>query len=532
MKSPQKQSLPAVQHDTPQAIGFESMTNYPVEPASSPIAVYGAVQRYAAGGGDAVVQLKSRFTQRQVDATAKPPIIELSEQVGPIFSAAGIAEQYVFHGDVIKKPSEYAGDYKKAIKATAIIEQASFGKNGERANDVITPYGHFGLMERSILGRTNYGNLFDGGHLIERSLMENADADCHGNLAPQEGKGFNQDLMRGWEHIPEEYQKMMDFIYSMELTYNGSTYQRTGKQLIESGVVPNALLEYLKTQGKDGAFLAHNFTFSRWIPYQWKGDLDTGSAATFPSKAFNMGAHYQKLKPTEEDAHRRVLTHDPAIATLPALVRTKSGMISGAISGLAAIGADKFTVGNNSKISSVMYSGVPEPSEIQSKGDREEKEVMSVFPASGSVNVLAGPFYLSNMLAHLLKVPTKQKRNPIRNLDSKGVAQKAFQNPEFSILYQKLRDPERAARFVIGLQLRFAGVPSPKLTKADLIDLAGRHFDERTKLFVTLITYDPQCLEDGPVAVPASVSVPLLASAAGDADAVTASAMDVEDEEE
>jgi hypothetical protein len=515
--------------------GYSSVQAYPVAPESMEVAAFPAVQCYAApeADGEVVQLLKSRFTQLEVDSTAKSPIAELSAQLSPYFSASGIAEQYVFHGDVIKKPNDYKEDYKKANKVTAVIESDSRGKNGERDNSIITPYGHFGLMERSILGRTSYGNLFDGGHLIERSLMEGADADCHGNLAPQEGKLFNQDLMRGWEHIPEVYQSMMSFIYSMELTYNGSTYQRTGKQLIEAGVVPIALLDWLKTQGAADAFLQKSFTFSRWIPYAWKGDINTGSATTFPSHAFNMGAHYQRLKPTPEEAYSRVI-NDPATNAAPALVRTKSGMISGAISGLAVLGDQQFTVGNSSKISSIMYSGVPEPSDVQAKGDREEKEVKSVFPASGGVDVLAAPFYLSRMLTHLLQVQTKQKINPRLNLKSAGIAQKARENPEFSLLYKQLRDADRTANFVRAIQAQFQGVASPKLTKSLFLELAGAYFDEQTKLYATLITYDPKCLEDEPVAVFATASaitsLPLVSGTGSDV-TVTASAMDVEDEE-
>src|SRR5262245_27140289 len=146
---------------------------------------------------DLLVQLKSIFKSTTPKrANADTPLETLHQYFAKYFTAAGQSEQYNFHGLGNVTPSDalYQGTFDKAGKVESTIDTASHahasGKN--RDNSVIQPYGHFGVMERSIFQRQNLGNTYDGGHLVEHTLMEGKEADVHGNLAPQENKNFNQ----------------------------------------------------------------------------------------------------------------------------------------------------------------------------------------------------------------------------------------------------------------------------------------------------------------------------------------------------
>jgi hypothetical protein len=510
MKSPLKPS-PAtepLQQATPQALGFESTTGYPVGPESSHVSGFPAVQRYAAAGDDDVMQLKSHFTAQEKDADVETPIKSLSDGAKPFFEEAGLAEAYYFHGSGPVVPETYDDGFERARSATAVIERASYGKNGDRNNTVIGPYGHFGNMERSILGRANYGNIFDGGHLIERSMMEGADADVHGNLAPQEGKQFNQDLMRGWEHIPEEYQRYMDFTYSMQLFYTELSYNRTGQELVDAGVVPLGLLTALDTIGRGDAFRAHVFQFDRWIPYKWAGEIDAGAGKTFPQKSFPKGAHYQRLQATRADARQRVLGPDPLAPLMfapPPLLRTVSGEVSGAIDGLAmAAGGASFFVGGGQTISSEMFTGVPHPMAEQAAGLRGGV-VPAALPAfAGALDLLDDTFSLKRLRDGLSMVQTK-KASGVGNLVDTTVDQAAKKIPEYRVIRQHVSAMEGAA-FVRGLKQAVEADFTYVLTKAAFQTLATRYFLSDGSGFAAAVVYDPKCILGDPPVVATSAS--------------------------
>lgn len=129
-------------------------------------------------------QLKSTMVTTPHEQGAETPLATLSRHFGPYFAAAGVVEKYDFVGLGFRYGNEYFGSWDRAGRVVAQIDPASKSKadSHNRDNQVIGPYGHFGAMERSIFGRPRLGNTYDGGHLVEHTLMEGQDADKHGNL--------------------------------------------------------------------------------------------------------------------------------------------------------------------------------------------------------------------------------------------------------------------------------------------------------------------------------------------------------------
>lgn len=460
------------------------------------------MQRFAADDGEGVVQLKSHFTSLVKDADVKTPIESLSDGAKPFFEEAELKESYNFHLGGVVTPDQYGDGFERARSATAVIERDSYGRNGDRDNTVIGPYGHFGWMERSILGRPNHGNIFDGGHLVERSLMEDADADIHGNLAPQEGKQFNQDLMRGWEHIPEEYQRYMDFTYTMALEYTDLQYSRTGQELIDAGVVPAGLLTALDAIGKGDAFRTKVFQFDRWIPYKWTGLIDAGAGKAFPTKSFPKGAHYQRLQPTVADARQRVLGPDPIGPLMaPPLLRTRSGEVAGAIDGLAvAAGGATFFVGGGQQIGAEMFTGLPHPMAEQAAGLRGGIVPTPLPVFGGAVSAVADTFSLKRLRDRLALVKTKKVLGG-GNLADATVDSAAKEIPEYRVLRRRVTNVE-GAKFVRAFRRELEENGDFALTKAAFQGLANESFGASGKSFVQELVYDPKCILGDPPPMP------------------------------
>lgn len=434
-----------------------------------------------------VHQLKSKFTN--LDNTSEPtPLASLSKVIKPYFEKTDLPEIYLLHGGKQVSPEAYNGTYKRAKSATATLEDGP--KAGKRDNSVIGPYGHLGWMERSIMGRPNYGNIFDGGHLIERSLMEGADADIEGNLAPQEGKTFNQNLMRGWEHIPEEYRHFMSFEYRMDLEYTEDTYTRTGKELMEAKVVPDQLGKNLDSSEKTN-LEQEVVTFARWIPYKWSGKLDAGEGKVFKDKLFNYGKHQHGLQKTPQDAENSVLNKEEKTG----LRRTNSGIIRGAISNLkkTELGT-QFKVGGSQTISSEMFAGVPqEKQEVGKRGDLKPQELSS---EKMVVSMLKQPFSFKELADELKDYSPKKKLKPKSNKKLGTIDTEAKGK---SKSYRFLRDNnffdvDAGAGFVLSLYNAILDDDKYVLNKVNFLKLASggivRNQNKRR-----LLTMDEKCYD-------------------------------------
>lgn len=467
--------------------------------AGSPVGA--SVAPSAPGPESRVKQLKSRFTELKNDTNVKTPVHALSDQIKEYFEAVGMSEVYKMHGGKSIVPSTYNGSYARAHRATAVIEKASLGKNGDRDNDVIGPYGHFGWMERSIMGKDDEGNLFDGGHLIERSLMEDADADCHGNLAPQEGKGFNQNLMRGWEHIAEKYQHSMDFTYRVKLEYPDDTYTRTGAELVEAGVIHQGLVDKLGglKEKRDEEFKTKNFVFPRWVPHVWKAKIDVGEGKVFPEKNFSKGKHYNNLVGSEEDARRDVFEKDPGnLKTSEGLV-SHSGAVSGWIPNLKASEDQKrFFVGGTRKIKAHMFCGFPQPNRLQKKRDRKIRahaRKLKVF--NGKVNLLKRPFSLGRITKDLKTVRVRtigKKKSKVLKDDT--ILNSLKHSHELTTLRKRLGGASYLASFVKRLKKDMDEDPAFKLTTSIFQEYSKSYFDEGGKGFAQTIVFDPNFKEE------------------------------------
>lgn len=318
--------------------------------------------------GDAIAQCKSEIDVTGSLGKKDTPLTTLHGAFGKYFQKAGLPEAYRFHalGNVL--PGTYNTKYKKAGTAKAEIDPASASKadGSNRNNNVIGPYGHFGVMERSIFGRTDIGNLYDGGHLVEHTLMEGQDADIEGNLAPQQNKHFNQGLMRGWESVPEKYMHIgKAFTYTVTVAYDQQTYQRTGKQLSDAGVLGSLATQLLVTDssGQDTASLeAENITFERWVPSQWHTTVAKPSGTKqLPQLTLTKGAHWDAAHPSQQDAEKHVFDTQPSPHT-GTLKRSKSGMLAGFIetAKVPTGNPGAVTVGEQNAFSAVMYQPIPE----------------------------------------------------------------------------------------------------------------------------------------------------------------------------
>jgi hypothetical protein len=308
-------------------------------PATGPVAA-----RVAQPPRDAPLQQKSAFaygSPKPKEPGAKTPLDTLHTAFEPFFSSAGVTEYYIFGPSPLNQvlPDAYPDKYDRAGEVEAYIDGGFRGGNGnDRDGKIIAAYGHFGSMERAIFNRPNRGHTYDGGHLIEHTLMEGKDADVHGNLAPQEGAYFNQALMRGWEKVPERLQHKLhrSFTYRVKVTYSDDEYTRTGQNLLDAKVLPGSLESALPPLDQN-ALKAVVAKFRRWVPHTWEAEVIDLSGTGFPSLSLTMGTkYYQNLVPSLLDVANKVFdttatTHTHAF-TNPR-PRSYSGTLAGFIQG-------------------------------------------------------------------------------------------------------------------------------------------------------------------------------------------------------
>jgi hypothetical protein len=109
--------------------------------------------------------------------SADTPLVTLHNTLGNYYQTAGVPDYYHFDGlhPLKHDAGTYNLNFLRAKKMTAQIDPKSKANGGDRNNFIIGPYGHLGVMERSIFGRPNRGNHYDGGHLVEHTLMEGFD---------------------------------------------------------------------------------------------------------------------------------------------------------------------------------------------------------------------------------------------------------------------------------------------------------------------------------------------------------------------
>ncbi|APR88494.1 hypothetical protein A7982_13843 [Minicystis rosea] len=337
-------------------------------------------------GPSAPAQLKSMLkTVTPKKASAETPIETLHKVFGKYYQSQAKAPVFDFHSLRNVQSSTYVATtdarggstYDKAGEVVAEIDPLSSSKANSklRDNSVILPYGHFGVMERALFGRRDLGNTYDGGHLVEHTLMEGVDADVHGNIAPQENKHFNQGLMRGWEKTPEDVmtRDKQTFTYTMKVEYSNDTYERTGKQIVDAGVIPQLFFQGLPPRGANSqdALEKESVTFERWVPYQWTGKIDVGTGKTIALRGLPNGANLANLQPTAQMAHGIVVDtstltmHTATPSATPAVAplhRQNSGFLAGAIDG-AVFSPQRVMVGGNQTLGVEMYQ--PEPQDIR-----------------------------------------------------------------------------------------------------------------------------------------------------------------------
>jgi hypothetical protein len=435
--------------------------------------------------GSPVKQLKSEI--KTMDYSSElTPLATLTQAVGPYFAKAKLPEAYIFHGNKLP-PIAYKASFKRAKSATAELKTGS--KASPRDNTVIRPYGHFGMMERAIMGRPDYNNIYDGGHLIERSLLDGANGDQEGNLAPQEGKTFNQNLMRGWERVVEKYHKLTTFTYRLDLGYTEDTYTRSGKDLLDAGVVPAQLHAQLNPTDQQNLEKA-TITFVRWVPAKWTGSLDAGEGKKFSKQAMNYGKHHHRLMDSTEDAESTVVEK----VKQTGLKRTKSGFFHGAISTFSLSGK-KFTVGDSRTIKSEMFAGVPEIG--QPKGERGDLKPSKLNSTQLSMALLKEPFSFKQLQDDLEGYyPKTMRKSRIINKTNKTIDTAC---KKLSNAYQRLRNQgyfteKSGAAFVVCLYNATLKDPSFALTKTNFLELARIGFeDEKSKRW--LLTMDEKCYD-------------------------------------
>ncbi|WP_293139206.1 DUF4157 domain-containing protein [Okeania sp. SIO3I5] len=334
-------------------------------------------------GGLGVIQKKSHFIN-PFPSAAPPtdiPLQTLHNTFSTFFKQSGQHEQYNFQS-VLKniQPNDptYSGQpWAKARKVAAIIEDTSRKKvGGARDNSVIIPYGHFGMMERAIHQRPDKGNIYDGGHLIAHALMEGADADVHGNLAPQEGKSFNQSLMRAWEKYPEEQPGTDDFQYEVEVKYDGTNYTKTGAELVTAGVIPGAVPSNLSPTDQ-ATFNAKTATFERWVPISWHPKVSALPAKNILPLTTAKGAHFNNVTGTTAAAESSVSAPPSSLA------RTKSNTVAGAFDPFGDPGTGMVTFGGGgvNTVSANMFQSQPEPMSVQPGAPGPGGVVMAPFTA-------------------------------------------------------------------------------------------------------------------------------------------------------
>ncbi|MEU4500087.1 DUF4157 domain-containing protein [Streptomyces sp. NPDC024089] len=393
-----------------------------------------------ATGGTPVIQRKSRFSNITPRETNAPlPVDSLHSALEKYFREVGLPEQYFFAALGLVRAADYRSGFHRAGAVTAEIDPASHRKadGSNRDNGVIGPYGHFGVMERAIFGRQNLGNTYDGGHLVEHTLMEARDADVHGNIAPQENKNFNQGLMRGWESIPEELMRTgQPFRYRVEVSYSSDTYQRTGQQLVAAGIIPGPVHDALArtpwpadpTLTLADLLYRETVSFQRWVPTRWVGTVAEPTGAALPTLTLTKGAHFRNLHGSQADAMNGVV--DPTAHALvtnsgvPGLLRQNSGTLGGFIETAAVTNTGLLSVGGAPSVSAHMYQ--PEPQDLADQPTATTTPAGAApaqLPASSIVvNILPQQVRLAELYRDLMSIETKKRKRPGGELSNENKA--------------------------------------------------------------------------------------------------------------
>ncbi|MGW3089789.1 eCIS core domain-containing protein [Streptomyces sp. NPDC001108] len=478
--------------------------------------VHGTATTTAHTPGETTVQRKSAITANNPkEQNAAPPHRSLSAVFAPFFATAQLPENYTFGPLLNVSPQDYPGSFHRAGTVRAEIDPQSVSKadGSNRDNSVIGPYGHFGVMERAIFNRPPLGNTYDGGHLVEHTLMEGQDADVHGNIAPQENKNFNQGLMRGWEAVPE---KLMHsghaFYYNVAVTYSSDTYTRTGEDLVNAGVIAPGAVAVMNTIASplDPALtlaqelVRQTVEFRRWVPVKWEGQVVEPNQADFPNLMLTYGAHYRNLLPSQAAAEQAVMdmaslaqhTYPLAAPGTNTLVRQHSGTLAGFIDTAAVTTAGLLTVGGAPSISAAMYQ--PEPQDVRDQPHATTTPAGTVPvplpPANIVTNLLSTPVSLSAMHTELLAVATKKKDRlgGLSHLNKNaatvdGDAKK--QSPGFKEIRRFLVNAEEGMKLVVAIQGHPATSAFGRVQFDAAIKRSGITVDSQNKL--QALAYDP-----------------------------------------
>ncbi|GGX08468.1 eCIS core domain-containing protein [Undibacterium macrobrachii] len=443
---------------------------------------------------ESVMQRKSKFKSNSPrELNAATPLASLHAAFQGFFKSAGLSESYTFHSlqKILPNDSTYSGSFSRAGEVVASIDPKSSSKadSKNRDNSVIGPYGHFGVMERAIFNRQNLGNTYDGGHLVEHTLMEGQTADVHGNLAPQENKNFNQGLMRGWESVPEHLMSHgHKFDYSVKVEYQGDDYVRTGEQLVDAGVINRAILNMLPTKGNQTATDLKNtsVTFRRWVPTFWTGTVDKGGTKNIPLLAFNKGAHFHNLQSSKQTAQDLVIEpNSSAQHTRPGIKRTNSGFLAGYFETATTFGGTMIHMGQQPSFSGFMFQPEPQDLRDQPTATTTPKGMTpSVLPTTNTkVNLLPVSIRIGRMFDDLMNVERKKgSGGPVRSRNkSDGPVDKAAKEESKDYLILRgngggplatrafLSNPAKGASFVAAVQNHMTS--SGSKTKADFADV-------------------------------------------------------------
>ncbi|WP_373302418.1 eCIS core domain-containing protein [Streptomyces gelaticus] len=467
----------------------------------------------ATRGGTPVIQRKSRFTDNTPKEKNAPlPVDSLHTAFEPYFRAVGLPEQYFFAPLGLVRSGDYRTGFHRAGQVTAEIDPVSHrnADGSNRDNGVIGPYGHFGVMERAIFGRQNLGNTYDGGHLVEHTLMEARDADVHGNIAPQENRNFNQGLMRGWESIPEELMRMgQPFYYRVEVGYSSDTYQRTGQQLAAAGIIPGPVLTALAAQPSPidptrtlaDHLLAETVSFQRWVPTQWVGTVKEPTNANLPTLTLTKGAHFRNLHGSQADAMNGVV--DPAAHAMatnsgrPGLRRQNSGTLGGYIETAAVTNTGLLSVGGVPSLSAYMYQ--PEPQDLADQPTATTTPAGAApaqLPASNIVvNILPQQVSLAGLYRDLMSIETKKRKRPGGELSNENKAATTIDQDAkgasdgFRTLRKLLGNAEDGKKFVLAIRGHDANAAFSHGAFVDAVHRSGLGTDFRRTLLA--LGYDP-----------------------------------------
>lgn len=441
--------------------------------------------RVLAASAASTVQLKSVFNSvTPKKSGADTPLKTLHDNFGPLMAAAGLASQYSFQSalpNVMHNDGRYAGSWAKAGSVEATLDSASRFKSDSknRNNKVIGPYGHFGIMERAIHHRQDLGNTYDGGHLVEHTLMEGQDADVHGNLAPQQNKDFNQGLMRGWESIAENYMDNYTgtWNYKVELGYTDDSYSCTGADLIAAGVIPKLAetnLSKLVTP-RDAELTGKTATFERWVPYAWSATLDRSSGSDFPSLSLTHGAHMHNLMSSHTSAKDEVFS----TSLTPPLVRTNSGTLGGYFPNYGMVPGSTTTgmVGGSGVplLNAYMYQPVPQPSAYQpiATSSPSGKVPVPMPPTKQVVHLLSADVSMANLQSELQAMSLKSETSGKILADATLVLKAKGASSNYAIMHPLFENSVQRAKFIKAVY--YSTSPLTKATWPDIVKGLRQH---------------------------------------------------------